>query len=153
MNYIWGMAIAIVYLFGPGMDRDFLHPKGKCPFKGGVIRKLTQPKGIIIGTEESTVDISGNDSIVLSAADGRVMEVIGLQYTSYLTIKVDTTIYTYIDIDRPLVQEGQVVKAGQEIAIARGKRIAFFVSNYHNKIFRNPDAYVDCTCELIKLTQ
>lgn len=27
----------------------------------------------------------------------------------YITIRVDTTNYTYIDIDRPLVQEGQKI--------------------------------------------
>jgi hypothetical protein len=100
------------------------------------------------GNEESTVDICGKDTVVLSATDGRVTDVIRLGHILYITIRVDTTNYTYIDIDRPLVQEGQMIKAGQAIAIAREQRIAFYVSNYLNRIFRNPDAYVDCVCEL-----
>ena len=146
------MAIAMLYLFGPSKNRGFPPQKGKCPFKDGIMRKLTH-RGIILGTEESTVDICGIDSMVLSATGGRVTDVIRLNYTMYISIRVDTTIYTYADIDRPLVQERQMIKAGQPIAIAREKRIAFFVSNYLNKIFRNPDGYVDCVCELPKPTQ
>ena len=152
MNDIWGIAIAIICLWGPSESRGFPPQKGKCPFKDGIMRKLTH-HGFILGTEESTVDICGKDSMVLSATSGRVTDVIRLNYTMYITIRLDTTIYTYADIDRPLVQEGQMIKVGQAIAVARERRIAFFVSNYLNKIFRDPDSYVDCTCELLKPIQ
>jgi hypothetical protein len=152
MNTIWGIAIAMIYLCGPSKSRDSLPIKGKCPFKDGIMRKLTH-HGFILGTEESSVDICGKDSVVLSATNGRVTDVVRLSYTLFITISVDTTVYTYSDIDRSLVQEGQIVKAGQAIAIAREQRIAFFVSNYLKRIFRNPDWYVDCVCELPKRTQ
>jgi hypothetical protein len=121
--------------------------KGKCPFKEGVIRKSVHGSGVILGTEECTVDVWGKDSMVLSATNGRVMDVMRL-YALYITIRTDTTNYTYIEIDRPLVKEGEMVKAGQVIGIAKDKRISFFVSNYLNKIFCDPCAYVDCSCEL-----
>lgn len=152
MNNIWGTAILMIFLFGPNKDRDLPPQKGKCPFKNGVMRKLTH-RGFILGMEGCTVDICGNDSVVVSATNGTVTDIIGLRNALYITIKVDTTVYTYSDIDRPLVHEGQQVKAGQPIAIAREKRIAFFVSNYLNRIFRNPDGYVDCICELPKPIQ
>lgn len=50
----------------------------------------------------------------------------------------------------PLVREGQRIMAGQPIAIARKNRIEFYVGNYLDKIYRNPDGYVDCICELPK---
>jgi len=86
----------------------------------------------------------------LAATDGRVTEVIYIQGIKYVSIRSDTTIYTYADIDRALVQEGQPVKSGQPIAIARERPIEFFVPNYLGRQFRNPDAYVDCICELPK---
>ena len=39
-----------------------------------------------------------------------------------------------IEIDRPLVKEGDMVKAGQAIGVAGEKRISFYVSNYLNRI-------------------
>ncbi len=86
----------------------------------------------------------------MSATDGRVKDVIDIQGIKYVSIRVDTTIYTYADIDRALVQEGQPVKSGQPIAVAREDWIEFFVANYFGRQFRNPDAYVDCVCELPK---
>jgi len=94
----------------------------------------------------------GQDSVVLSATDGGVTDVMDIQGIKYISIRIDTTIYTYADIDRALVQEGQRVKSGQPIAIAREGRIEFFVSNYLGRIFRHPDSYVDCLCELPKAT-
>ena len=117
------------------------------------MRRLATRTGVTLGTVESTVDIWGNDSVVVSATAGRVMDVIRENVTMYITIRTDTTNYTYIDIDRSLVKEGQLVQAGQAIAIATEKRISFYVSNFLNKIFRNPDAYVDCVCELPKPAQ
>jgi hypothetical protein len=104
---------------------------------------------IILGAEESTMDVWSKDSIVLSATNGRVMDVMRV-HILYIIIRTDTTNYTYIEIDRPLVKEGEMVKAGQAIGIAKKKRISFFVSNYLNKIFRDPYAYVDCACELVE---
>lgn len=124
--------------------------KAKCPFKAGVMKKLTEHKGVVLGSGESTVDIWGKDTIVLSATDGRVTDVIYIQGIKYVSIRVDTTVYTYADIDRALVQDGQPVKSGQPIAIARDGRIEFYVANYLGRQFRNPDAYVDCVCELPK---
>jgi hypothetical protein len=116
------------------------------------MKKLTEHKGIVPGPGESTVDIWGKDSVVLSATDGRVTDVMDIQGIKYISIRMDTAIYTYADINRALVQEGQRVNAGQQIAIAREGRIEFFVSNYLGRIFRHPDAYVDCVCELAKAT-
>jgi hypothetical protein len=81
------------------------------------------------------------------------MDVIHENYTMFITVRTDTTNYTYIDLERSLVKEGQLIDAGQPIAIAKGNRISFYVSNFLNKIFRNPDAYVDCICELQKPTE
>ena len=129
------------------------HPKGRCPLKDGIMRPLATRTGIIVGTEKSTVDIWGSDSVVVSATAGRVMDVIREDYTMFIIIRSDTTNYTYIDLDRSLVKEGQLVQAGQVIAIAKEKRISFYVSNFLNRIFRNPDAYVDCVCELPKTAE
>jgi hypothetical protein len=150
MKSILGIIIAIIYLIGPTMDWFSQPKKAKCPFKAGVMKKLTEHKGVVLGSGESTVDIWGKDSIVLSATDGRVTDVIYIQGIKYVSIRVDTTVYTYADIDRALVQEGQPVKSGQPIAIARDGRIEFYVANYLGRQFRNPDAYVDCVCELPK---
>jgi len=117
------------------------------------MKKLTEHHGVFVGSGESTVDIWGKDSVVLSATDGRVADVISLQNIKYISIRVDTTIYTYADIDRALVHEGEPVKAGQPIAIAGEDRIEFFVGNYLGRQFRNPDAYVDCVCELPKVAR
>jgi len=114
------------------------------------MRKLTDHRGVVVGPGESTVDIDGTDSLVLSATDGWVKDVIPMQDILYITIRTDTTVYAYADIDRPLVSEGQRIIAGQPIAIARQNRIEFYVSNYLGQIFRNPAAYVDCICELPK---
>jgi hypothetical protein len=150
MKSLLGMTIAFIYLIGSAND-SFIPPrKGKCPFKDGIMKKLTEHHGVFVGSGESTVDIWGKDSVVLSAADGRVTDVIYIQGIKYVSIRVDTTIYTYADIDRSLVQEGQPVKSGQPIAIARECRIEFYVANYLGRQFRNPDAYVDCVCELPK---
>src|SRR3984893_9751956 len=150
MKSILGITAAIICLFGPIKDSSNPPKKGKCPFKDGIIRKLTEHHGVMLGSGESTVDIWGKDSVVLSATDGRVTDVIYIQGIKYVSIRVDTTIYTYADIDRALVQEGQPVKSGQPIAIAREGRIEFFVANYLGRQFGNPDAYVDCVCELPK---
>jgi hypothetical protein len=150
MKSLLGTTIALIYLIGSAND-SFIPPrKGKCPFKDGIMKKLTEHHGVFVGSGESTVDIWGKDSVVLTAADGRVTDVIYIQGIKYVSIRVDTTIYTYADIDRALVQEGQPVKSGQPIAIARESRIEFFVANYLGRQFRNPDAYVDCVCELPK---
>jgi hypothetical protein len=114
------------------------------------MKKLTEHHGVVLGSGESTVDIWGKDSVVLSATDGRVKDVIDIQGIKYVSVRVDTTIYTYADIDPALVHEGQPVKSGQPIAIAREDRIEFFAANYLGRQFRNPDAYVDCVCELPK---
>jgi hypothetical protein len=150
MKSILGIIIAIIYLIGPTMDWFSQPKKAKCPFKAGVMKKLTEHKGVVLGSGESTVDIWGKDTIVLSATDGRVTDVIYIQGIKYVSIRVDTTVYTYADIDRALVQDGQPVKSGQPIAIARDGRIEFYVANYLGRQFRNPDAYVDCVCELPK---
>jgi hypothetical protein len=150
MKSLLGMTIAFIYLIGSAND-SFIPPrKGKCPFKDGIMTKLTEHHGVILGSGESTVDIWGKDSVVLSATDGRVTDVIDIQGIKYVRIRVDTTIYTYADIDRALVHEGQPVKSGQPIADAREDRIEFLVTNYLGRQFRNPDAYVDCVCELPK---
>jgi len=150
MKSILGITTAIIYLIGPIKDSSNPPKKAKCPFKDGIMKKLTEHHGVVLGSGESTVDIWGKDSVVFSATDGRVTDVIYIQGIKYVSIRVDTTIYTYADIDRALVQEGQSVKSGQAIAIARGGRIEFFVANYLGRQFRNPDAYVDCVCELPK---
>jgi hypothetical protein len=151
MKSLLGMTIVFIYFIGSAND-SFIPPrKGKCPFKDGVMKKLTEHKGVVLGSGESTVDIWGKDSIVLSATDGRVTDVIYIQGIKYVSIRADTTIYTYADIDLALVHEGQLVKSGQPIAIAREDRIEFFVANYLGRQFRNPDAYVDCVCELPKV--
>ncbi len=152
MKSILGITTAIICLIGP-IKNSFNPPKkAKCPFKDGIMKKLTEHHGVVLGSGESTVDIWGKDSVVLSATDGRVTDVIYIQGIKYVSIRVDTTIYTYADIDRALVQEGQPVKSGQPIAIAREGRIEFFVANYLGRQFRNPDTYVDCVCELPKAT-
>jgi hypothetical protein len=150
MKLLLGVTIAFVYLIGSAND-SFIPPrKAKCPFKEGIMKKLTEHHGVFVGSGESTVDIWGKDSVVLSATDGHVTDVIYIQGIKYVSIRSDTTIYTYADIGRALVQEGQPVKSGQPIAIAREGRIEFFVANYLGRQFRNPDAYVDCVCELPK---
>jgi Peptidase family M23 len=152
MKSLLGITIAFIYLIGSAND-SFLPPrKGKCPFKDGIMKKLTEHHGVFVGSAESTVDIWGKDSVVLSATDGRVTDVIYIQGIKYVSIRGDTTIYTYADIDRALVQEGQLIKSGQPIGVAREGRIEFFVANYLGRQFRNPDAYVDCVCELPKAT-
>jgi hypothetical protein len=145
---IFGITFAFLYLAGPTQDGLYLPKKGQCPFKDGIMKKLTAHKGIVVGPGESTVDIWGTDSIVRSATNGRVTDVIYIQSMKYISIRHDTTIYTYADIDRALVQEGQQVTAGQPIAIAGDGRIEFFVSNYLGRILRHPGDYVDCVCEL-----
>jgi hypothetical protein len=152
MKSILGITAAIICLIGPIKDSSNTPKKGKCPFKDGVVKKLTEHHGVFVGSGESTVDISGKDSIVLSATDGRVKDVIDIQGIKYVSVRVDTTIYTYADIDRALVHEGQPVKSGQPIAFAREDRIEFFVANYLGRQFRDPGAYVDCVCELPKVT-
>lgn len=149
MRCIVCIAIAV---FGIGLSWRGIYPpkKGKCPFREGVERKLTEHKGIVVGPGESTVDVCGTDSVVMSATGGRVTDVLSIQSMIYVRIQIDTLVYTYADIDRSLVREGQLVKAGQPIAIARQGRIEFFVSNYLGRIFRHPEEYVDCVCELPK---
>jgi hypothetical protein len=152
MKSILGIITAIIYLIGSTKVWFDTPKKGKCPFKDGIMKKLTEHHGVVLGSGESTVDILGKDSIVLSATDGRVKDVIDIQGIKYVSVRVDTTIYTYADIDRALVHEGQPVKSGQLIAIAREDRIEFFVANYLGRQFRDPSAYVDCVCELPKVT-
>ena len=148
MKSILNITVAIIYLIGSTEGWLGTPKKGKCPFKDGIMKKLTEHDNVTLGSGESTVDIWGKDSVVLSATDGRVTDVISVQGIKYISIRVDTAIYTYADIDRALVHEGQPVKAGQPIAIAREDRIEFFVGNYLGRQFRNPDAYVECVCEL-----
>lgn len=150
MKSLLGMTVAFVYLIGSANDSFIPPKKGKCPFKEGIMKKLTEHHGVFVGSVESTVDIWGKDSVVLSATDGRVTDVISIQNIRYISIRVDTIIYTYADIDRALVHEGQPVKSGQPIAIAREDRIEFYVANYLGRQLRNPDVYVDCVCELPK---
>ena len=152
MKLLLRITIACICLIGSANDSFSPAKKAKCPFKDGIMKKLTGHHGVFVGSEESTVDIWGKDSVVLSATDGRVADVIFMQGIKYVSIRVDTTIYTYADIDRALVQEGQPVKSGQPIAIAREDRIEFDVANYLGKQFSNPNAYVDCVCELPKAT-
>ena len=153
MKSILDITIAIICLVGSTKGWLGTPEKGKCPFKDGIMKKPTEHFGVFIGSVESTVDIWGKDSIVLSATDGRVTDVISVQGIKYISIRIDTTIYTYADIDRALVHEGQPVKADQPIAIAGEDRIEFFVGNYLGRQFRNPDAYVDCVCELPKVAR
>jgi hypothetical protein len=151
MNLKWTLVLAMVPVFGRASYSDFPPQKGKCPFKDGVIRALGNHKGGLVGSSpESTVDVCGKDSVVLSARNGTVINVIGMQSAICIQIQIDTTVFTYSDIDRPLVREGQLVVSGQPIAIATGKSIAFFVGNPFGKIFHHPEAYVDCICELPK---
>lgn len=150
MKSILIITFAIIYLIGSTKGWFDSHKKGKCPFKDGTMKKLTEHHGVVLGSEESTVDIWGKDSIVLSATDGRVTDVINIQNIEYVSIRTDTTIYEYADIDSALVHEGQPIKSGQPIAIAREGRIEFLVSNYFGRQFRDPAAYVDCVCELPK---
>ncbi len=80
MKSMLGIAIAILYpTVGP---KGWFHTpqKGKCPFKDGNMKKLTEHKGIVIGPGESTVDIWGKDSVVLSATDGRVTDIVKLTF-------------------------------------------------------------------------
>lgn len=151
MKSILGITIAVIYLIGTIKDSSNPPKKAKCPFKDGIMKKLTEHQGIVLGSGESTVDIWGKDSVVFSATNGRVTDAVNIQGMKYVRIQVDTTVYTYADIDRALVQEGQSVKSGQPIAIAREGRIEFFVSNYLGRQFLDPDAYVDCICELPKV--
>jgi len=58
MKSILGIAIATLFLIGPKGWFDS-PPKAKCPFKDGIMKKLTEHKGIVIGPGESTVDIWG----------------------------------------------------------------------------------------------
>jgi hypothetical protein len=150
MNIIWALVLSAICLFGPAMPSGFPPKTGKCPFKDGIIRKLTAHSGILVGSSpESTVDVWGKDSLVLSATNGKVINVIGMRPgASYIQIQIDTTVYTYSDIDRALVQEGQFVRSGQPIAIAADSSIAFYVGNYLGKIYHHPEAYVDCVCQL-----
>ena len=142
--------LVFVCLFGFGMKGYQPGPKkGKCPFREGIMRKMTT-RTAILGTTESTVDIYGKDSVVLSAVDGRVMQIYPFDGHGVIEIRKDTTVYTYWHLDRSFVKEGQMVIAGQPIAAAKDSVIGFFVSNNFHKIFRDPDAHVDCVCELAK---
>ena len=150
MNYVFGISIALLCLTSPMHDLIYPPKKAKCPFKNGVLKKLTEHHGAILGPGQSTVDIWGTDSIIVSATDGRVTDVISVQGTPFIRIQTDTTIFFYADFDHPLVREGQQVRAGQPIAFSSDNQIEFYVANNLGKIFHHPEEYVDCVCELPK---
>ena len=49
MKSFLGMTIALIYLIGFATD-SFIPPiKGKCPFKDGIMKKLTEHHGVFVG--------------------------------------------------------------------------------------------------------
>jgi hypothetical protein len=138
MNNIWLFLVAV---FLGGQPK-----KAACPFRDGVMRKMA-PRDFVLGVLESNLDVFGKDSLVLAVTDGRVSDLsTGPRpyYRCYITISRGSLKYVCWDMDSVLVQEGQLVKAGQVIGYSSKKRVSIYVSDYLNKIFTNPADYLDC---------
>ncbi|MBS1659750.1 MAG: peptidoglycan DD-metalloendopeptidase family protein [Bacteroidetes bacterium] len=125
-------------------------PKGRCPLKDGI---MTSVKGVssYIGASSTGV-ITGKDSLVLAPKTGWVMEFYpeGFGFDHTITIRVDTTMYVYNNVDVFVVKEHQKVLAGQVIGYARKKTITFYATNLYQKKYLHPDEFLDCVCEMTK---
>jgi hypothetical protein len=120
-------------------------PKGKCPFRGGVVM-LPNPKYIF--EPPHGVSIDGKDSLVRSAVSGAVIVVIKVGDAKGVMTKVGHLYYTYAGLDSCVVTKGQSIHAGQTIGFSKAREIDFMISNRNMQFIGNTQAYVNCRCEI-----
>ena len=140
------VALAVVGFVGAPVHRK----KGRCPMRDGVLKKYIGER-MFIGNPNYSVNIDGEDSIVVSASEGETVAVVKFDDYRAVMIKSGKLFFTYSMLDSCVAVKGQRVRIGQIIGYVSEKTVEFMASDGNDD--QHSEKYVDCRCELIKRWQ